>query len=257
MPSTTSAPVRPRSTRSSPSRSSVPGATAANVARSRASGFCLSPVATVSTPPRSVRMVRTQCRGSDWSDQCPSDDLQVGWYAGFAPTWCLRAGCRARSTRGAGRCTRRGSSPRCSAGPPRGRAGRLGISGVGEPEPRCLGQPLTEVGNRPQLAGQSDLADGTRCRSGTGTLAIELATANATARSLDGPRRPSTADGGGVDVAGLHRQTRRGAEHGEQHGEPRVSRCRSPHVAGARHRARCRPAPAPRPAADGGPRGSP
>ena len=69
-----------------------------------------------------------------------------------------------------------------------------GTMACGEAEPVGLDQPAADAGDRPDLAGQPDLAerDGARRRAARSTVA--LATASATARSLAGSvsRTPPT-----------------------------------------------------------------
>ena len=138
VPSTISAPVRPRRIRSSPSRSGVPGATLARVARSRSCSSERSGAATC-TP----AVVRDAVSAS------------LGRRCGGRP--CGRA--LRSSTRSAVR--RSGAAQHLHAvdlpEPPPPQSG--GHDRVGEADARAPRQPALQLGDPAQLAGQPDLAD--------------------------------------------------------------------------------------------------
>ena len=171
-PSTIRAPVRPRRIRSSPSRSGVPGAIEARVARSRS----CSSMRSATGPPRSVRRApvhrRVKCRGA--AERCQS--------GGVSPSVEQRAERRRRP-----RPPRRPST----VAPARdaalaGERAAARHDGHLEAQPGGLGDALRQVADPAQLAGQPDLADRDGAARRGGTPRWELATATAIARSAAG-----------------------------------------------------------------------
>ena len=72
-----------------------------------------------------------------------------------------------------------------------------------KPEPGGLGQPLREVADPAQLAGQADLADRHQVGAGCRAASRPRRRAIATARSAAGSAMPDAADGGGEHVVGV------------------------------------------------------
>ena len=161
-PSTIRAPVRPRRIRSSPSRRPVPGAIEARVARRRSVS---SERSAPTTPFPPVGPVRRPAAGQS---RRLTARPRHRHRRSRAPAGRARASRSAEAMSGASiTCmpsTRAGESAR---GPAR-RVAR--DHGDPEAEPRGLGQPLGEVADPAQLAGQADLAHGddARRRGGAG-----------------------------------------------------------------------------------------
>ena len=197
--------------------------------------------------PRAVRHRRArQSRGST----APRRVAAVG----PAPSSERRAARSAEATSGTS-STRMPSTVRGSGAGAR-RGARPGTTADREAEPGGLGEPLRQVADPAQLAGQADLADGDHALRRRRAAGAAEAMATATARSLAGSvsRAPPTVEAKtswvcSADAAVL-------LEHGEHHRDPRASRARTSYAAAARRRA-ASPAPAPRRAAGGGPPSSP
>ena len=140
-PRTMSAPVRPRRIRSSPSRSSVPGATAARVARSSSSSLCEAGTqASSSVLPRSLR-ARPRARMISGGGSRSGLDSVAGARHGAGWARCAAGGSGDRRSSAAASLDAGVSRRRPRGGrapPPRRRCrprARAGPSGTG-PDPR-------------------------------------------------------------------------------------------------------------------------
>src|SRR5918993_5408171 len=200
LPRTMSAPVRPRRIRSRPSRSSVPGATAAIVARRSSSSDCTAPTLSSSacTPPA----------------------------AGSAASAGILAGCTVRPRVVLVKATdprvtdRRGLHDAQTTWDRPRTEDPGGHDRPGEPEPGPLREAAVRARDRPDLAGEPHLAEGDRpVRKGAVRDGTREREADREVRGRLGQAYP--AHGGQVRVAARDRRLGSLVEDSHDHVDPR------------------------------------
>ena len=214
LPSTMSAPVRPRRIRSSPSRSAVPGATAARVALSRSSsvrstGVTTAPCPPTRRPPRLVPCGRSARGESNRGDPGPR---RAGTSSAATTAPATSATSMTRSPSGTG------PEPRT----PRG------VNATRNPSLAASASRRGIPGHRPQLAGQSDLAERDRLGRQGG---VDDRARDAERDGEVGGRlaEAHTADRRHVGVAAADRHSGAAFEDGHDHGDAaRVEAVRGP-----------------------------